>query len=86
MLLLAEFINRRSQLLDAGDILEQAAGEDPYVFVREAYLQRRHNLIYDGNPPAGQPDPSLFEDDKPAESKDSAPTPPAAPEKPKKRP
>ncbi len=65
-LLLLEFINRRSQLLDAGDILEQAAGEDPYVFVREAYFQRRRNLIHDGNPPAGEPDPALFEDDTPA--------------------
>jgi|YNPMSStandDraft_1061717.scaffolds.fasta_scaffold01199_2 phospholipid-binding lipoprotein MlaA len=24
---------------------------DPYAFVRDAYLQRRHYLIYDGNPP-----------------------------------
>ena len=25
---------------------------DPYLFVREAYLQQREFLIYDGNPPA----------------------------------
>ncbi len=24
---------------------------DPYIFVREGYLQRRENLIWDGNPP-----------------------------------
>ena len=24
---------------------------DPYIFTREAYLQQRLNLIYDGNPP-----------------------------------
>ncbi len=79
-LLVVEAINRRSQLLEAGDILDQAAGEDPYVFVREAYRQRRLNLIYDGNPPTAAPDPSLFEDDSPAGQKETAPKPvPAKP-------
>ena len=68
-LLLLEITGRRSQLLDASDILDQAAGQDPYVFIREAMRQRRRNLIYDGNPPQPPPDPSLFEDD--------SPTPPA---------
>jgi phospholipid-binding lipoprotein MlaA len=31
-------------------VLEQAA-LDPYSFVRDAYLQRRHSDIHDGNPP-----------------------------------
>jgi len=61
-----EFVDTRAQLLDATDILEQAAGEDPYAFVREAYRQRRRSLIYDGHPPAERPDPLLFEDDAPA--------------------
>jgi len=65
-LLLVEVVSKRSQLLDASDILDQAAGKDPYVFVREAYRQRRKHLVYDGNPPAEQPDSILFEDDKPA--------------------
>lgn len=43
-------VNRRSQLLEASKILETAA-LDPYQFVRDAYLQRRRSLIYDGNPP-----------------------------------
>ncbi|HET7595707.1 MAG TPA: VacJ family lipoprotein [Burkholderiales bacterium] len=43
-------VNRRSELLDASNILETAA-LDKYQFVRDAYLQRRRNLIYDGNPP-----------------------------------
>lgn len=43
-------VNRRSELLDATTILETAA-LDKYQFVRDAYLQRRRNLIYDGNPP-----------------------------------
>lgn len=59
-------IDARYRLLEAGDILDQAAGEDPYVFVREAYRQRRRNLVTDGagEGPA-QVDPSIFEDEKP---------------------
>jgi phospholipid-binding lipoprotein MlaA len=40
----------RADLLDASRILEEAA-LDKYVFQRDAYLQRRRNLIHDGNPP-----------------------------------
>ena len=40
----------RADLLDASRILEQAA-LDKYVFQRDAYLQRRRNLVYDGRPP-----------------------------------
>ncbi len=29
---------------------------DPYLFVREAYLQHRMNLLYDGNPPVPEVD------------------------------
>jgi phospholipid-binding lipoprotein MlaA len=43
-------VNRRSELLETSRILETAA-LDPYEFVRDAYLQRRRNLVYDGNPP-----------------------------------
>ena len=49
-LLLTRFVNRRAELLDAKQVLE-AAALDPYVFVRDAYLQRRRNLVYDGKPP-----------------------------------
>jgi len=41
---------KRADLLDASRILEEAA-LDRYVFQRDAYLQRRRNLVYDGNPP-----------------------------------
>ncbi len=44
------FIDRRADLLGASDVLESAA-LDPYVFVRNAYLQRRLNQVYDGTPP-----------------------------------
>jgi len=43
-------VNRRAELLSASRILAVAA-LDEYEFVRDAYLQRRRNLIYDGNPP-----------------------------------
>jgi phospholipid-binding lipoprotein MlaA len=44
------FVNTRAELLDASSILDQAA-LDRYVFQRDAYLQRRRSLIYDGSPP-----------------------------------
>jgi len=43
-------INRRADLLDASGLLEQAA-LDRYIFLRDAYLQRRRSQIYDGSPP-----------------------------------
>jgi len=43
-------INRRADLLDASSLLEQAA-LDRYIFLRDAYLQRRRSQIYDGSPP-----------------------------------
>lgn len=43
-------INRRADLLDAGQLLEDAAF-DKYSFMRDGYLQRRRNQVYDGNPP-----------------------------------
>ncbi|MBY0578150.1 MAG: VacJ family lipoprotein [Burkholderiales bacterium] len=49
-LILANGIDRRADLLDTEDILMQAA-LDPYAFIRDAYLQHRRSLIYDGNPP-----------------------------------
>lgn len=44
-------INERANLLDATNIRDEAA-VDPYIFTREAFLQRRNYLIYDGNPPS----------------------------------
>ncbi len=43
-------VSRRADLLDATRLLEEAA-LDRYVFLREAYLQRRRSLVYDGSPP-----------------------------------
>ncbi len=49
-LLVTRLINMRANLLDASRIVEEAA-LDKYSFTRDAYLQRRENLVYDGNPP-----------------------------------
>lgn len=44
------FISLRAQLLPAEKVLEGAA-LDKYSFIRDGYLARRRNLVYDGNPP-----------------------------------
>jgi phospholipid-binding lipoprotein MlaA len=41
----------RSGLLESLDVIK-AAALDPYSFIRDAYLQKRENDVYDGNPPA----------------------------------
>ncbi|GAO37463.1 ABC transporter [Sulfuricella sp. T08] len=43
-------VDTRARLLDTEEILDEAA-LDRYVFLRDAYLQRRRGLVYDGNPP-----------------------------------
>lgn len=49
-LIATRFIDTRAYLLGTKDILSKAA-LDEYIFVRDAYLQRRQNLIYDGDAP-----------------------------------
>lgn len=61
-------VQRRSELLDAKKVLD-AAALDEYQFVRDAYLQRRRNLVYDGKPP---PEKDLT---VPPPDKDPAPPP-----------
>lgn len=65
-------VDKRAELLGASKVLDQAAF-DRYAFLRDAYLQRRKHLIYDGAPPKdknSQPAPTtnsaedqLLEDD-----------------------
>ncbi|MEY4766080.1 MAG: hypothetical protein RI907_2753, partial [Pseudomonadota bacterium] len=59
-------VRLRANLLSAGSLLDDVA-LDKYAFMRDAYLQRRQNLIYEGDPPE--------EDEQPAEE-----PPEAAPE------
>jgi phospholipid-binding lipoprotein MlaA len=49
-------IDKRARLSGPMRIRDQAA-LDPYLFVREGYLQQRKHLIYDGHPP-----PESYED------------------------
>ena len=43
-------VDQRSDLLRASAMLEEAA-LDQYTFIREALLQRRRSVIFEGNPP-----------------------------------
>jgi phospholipid-binding lipoprotein MlaA len=57
-------IDKRARLSGPIKIRDEAAVE-PYLFVRDAYLQQRKHLIYDGNPP-----PEVYDD--PAEDESAA--------------
>jgi len=65
-----DLVQTRADLLDATDLLEEAA-LDRYAFLRNAYFQRRRNLVFDGNPPPLPPDKQSraapFADRAPAE-------------------
>lgn len=50
VLLVLRAVNDRANLLPADKVVEEAA-LDKYSYIRDAYLQRRRNLIYDGNAP-----------------------------------
>jgi phospholipid-binding lipoprotein MlaA len=43
-------VNFRANTLDAEHLVEEAA-LDRYSFIRDSYLQRRRNQVYDGDPP-----------------------------------
>ena len=43
-------VDQRASLLKVEGILDEAA-LDKYSFIRDAYLQRRRNSVYDGDPP-----------------------------------
>ena len=73
ILIAVRFVTVRADLLEASRILETAA-LDPYEFVRDAYLQRRRNQVYDGKPP---PDEDDFESDPKPKPKAAEPAPPA---------
>lgn len=46
-----QLLDRRTQLLDATDLVDNAS-IDPYAFMRDAYLQRRASMVQDGLVPA----------------------------------
>ncbi len=43
----AQFLDKRAELLDAKDLLDNAS-LDPYAFMRDSYLQRRASQVQDG--------------------------------------
>jgi phospholipid-binding lipoprotein MlaA len=49
-LTLLRLTDKRERYLSLSDAVKQAS-LDPYTFTRDAYLQKRLNDIYDGNPP-----------------------------------
>lgn len=44
---IAQFVDKRTQLLTATDLVDEAS-LDPYAFTRDAYLQRRASMVQDG--------------------------------------
>jgi phospholipid-binding lipoprotein MlaA len=65
-LAMLQLVDTRASLLSASRVVDGIA-LDKYSFIRDAYVARRRNLVYDGNPP------ELPQDDGPASP------PPAAP-------
>jgi phospholipid-binding lipoprotein MlaA len=64
-------VNERAQLLSTDKLIDEAA-LDRYSFIRDGFLQRRRNLVYDGNPPR--------ERDPDEEEEATVPEAPAKPE------
>jgi phospholipid-binding lipoprotein MlaA len=62
-------VSFRASQLAASDMLTDIA-LDPYAFYRDAHMQRRRSLVFDGSPP---------EEDEPAPAAPSAPSEPAKP-------
>jgi len=63
-------IGRRAALLDEEKTLDEAA-IDRYAFIRDAYLQHRQSMVYDGNPPREKYDDEEDDDGKPDKSSSS---------------
>ncbi|HEU4708410.1 MAG TPA: VacJ family lipoprotein [Methylophilaceae bacterium] len=71
-----ELIDKRSQYLPASDLLDEAA-LDPYVFMRDAYLQRRENQVNDGT--VVKKDNSYYDETEPDGSSEQEEAPADAP-------
>ncbi len=67
-----ELVNTRTNLLSAGALVDQVA-LDKYAFIRDAYLSRRRDALYDGAPPM-----DTFEDDGADVKPAAAPVAPAS--------
>lgn len=67
-------LNERANLLPTSRMLDDMA-LDKYVFVRDAYLQRRRSLVHDGNEPASEDEDNFEADPEPADEPDVPPAP-----------
>jgi len=71
-------VDTRARLLKVEKVVDEAA-LDKYVFIRDAYLQKRRSLVYDGNPPREK----LEEDyDEPVKTEKAAPAKEVSPQQP----
>ena len=70
-IVLVRAVGVRADLLEASRLLEEAA-LDKYVFQRDAYLQRRRSLVYDGRPPREPEDRPERENAAPADKRGDA--------------
>jgi len=66
-------VNARANLLPADKVVEEAA-LDKYSYVRDAFLQRRRNLVHDGNPPR-EPEADAEQVERPARAEAGAAEP-----------
>jgi phospholipid-binding lipoprotein MlaA len=62
---LLQAVSTRAGLLGASRVLDDVA-LDKYSFLRDAYLARRQNQVYDGNPPESRDDEEDADKDAPA--------------------
>ena len=58
-------VDQRAALLKAEGVIDEAA-LDKYSFIRDAYLQRRRNAVYDGDPPEEEQPEDQAPSDQPA--------------------
>lgn len=65
-LVIVKAIDRRAQYLPGSDLLDEAA-LDPYIFMRDAYAQRREYQMLDGDTTVKQNDDSSDNDYEPAD-------------------
>lgn len=72
-----ELVNTRTNLLQTGSLVDQVA-LDKYAFIRDAYLSRRRDALYDGAPPM-----DTFEDEPDDAKPAAAPAPKPAASAPK---
>jgi phospholipid-binding lipoprotein MlaA len=70
-------VNARAELLQTGSLID-AAALDRYSFIRDAFLQRRRSLVYDGNPPRVIDPEDILDESAPAGAPAGAPAKPAA--------